>query len=239
MKRFKLLIVLASFLIIFGCYVSPYGVYDLRVSDENINTMWLNGKELVKLSNDTADIIVNYDTSENGILIFDLSIFNKTNETILISPEDFSCKTINRLNEANQIQAIDPEKMIKHYSKRIEFLRVKNKSENREDVVFSLFEVADTFSSKTTEEREEAYEEMRDRKRDHELRINKNNTNMSLYKEKRRSFEIDALRKTSLLPEHKIGGKIYFPMKGSLTEFLLLLPIGKTDFTIEYNIEKM
>ncbi len=239
MKRFKLFIVATCLFALFGCHVTPYGVYDLKIADKELETKWLNGKELVKLSNDTADIIVNYDTSDNGMLIFDLSVYNKSNETILISPNDFYCNINNRLNEAKKVQAIDPEKMIKYYSKRIESLRARNKSENKEDLVFSLFEVADNFSSKTSEEREEAYEVRRDRKRKQELRINRNNSNLDLYKEQRISFETGALRKTSLLPEHKIGGKIYFPMRGSLTEFSLLLPIGKTEFDIKYDIEKM
>ncbi len=224
---------------LFACHVTPYSVYDLKVSDKTAETLWLNGKELLKLSNDEAEIVLNYDTSEQGMLIFDLSILNKKEDIILISPENFYCNTDNRLGEKNQISAINPEVMIGHYSKRIEELRARKKSASREDLVFSLFDVADGFKSKTDEERQKEREEKRDREETQERKVENINSDLDSYDKIRQSFEIEALRKTSLVPGQKVNGKIYFPIRASLTKFNLTIPIAEQKFRVNYHIEKI
>jgi hypothetical protein len=238
MPKLRLLISAISFIMLIGCHVSPYRVYDLAPADKNMESMWLNGKELVKLSGDKADIIVNYDTSDNSMLIFDLSVLNKTTETILISPTDFSCKTNNRLNEVREIEAIDPELKIKDYNKKIEKLRARSKAKARDHLVFSIFEVVDNFTYSNPEEKEQAKEDYAEQEERRNKALSQINSQMQDAKAKRQSFEIEALRKTSLIAGNKIGGKLYFPVRDSLTEFSLVIPIGQEVFVIPYAIEE-
>lgn len=239
MKNIRLIITALLLLLLVGCHVTPYGVYDLRISDKSAETLWLNGKELLKLSSEEAEIIVNYDTSQHGMLLFDLSILNKSSDLMLITPEKFYCKTVNRLKEELQINAVNPELMIHKYNKVIERLDAQKSSSDRENLVFSMFDLADSFQSKTDEEREKERQKQRDYEESQERRDRNNISSRESAAEKKKSFETEALRKTSLLPGQKLSGRIYFAIKGSLTEFTLNLPLNNEEFTIKYDIEKM
>lgn len=239
MKNIKLIIIGLVGLILFGCHVTPYGIYDLRVADKSAETLWLNGKELLKLTNTDAEVIVNYDDTRNGMLMFDVSILNTSKELMLISPEDFYCETINRLDEKSKINALNPEKMINHYSKSIERLDAQKSSAERENLVFSMFDFADNFTDKTDEERDKDRQEQLDREESQERRVRKNRSNRETMAEKRYSFETESLRKTSLMPDQKLTGRVYFVVKGSFKEFTLHIPTANDEFVIKYDIEKL
>lgn len=239
MRKLNLLLIILMFLVLAACSVSPRGVYDLRVADKSADILWSRGKELLKLANEDSEVIVNYDDTREGLLVFDVSIHNISDGIILVSPEDFYCNTINKLDDKVKLEAVNPEKMIKHYSKRIETLSAQQKSSDRQDLVFSFFEVADTFTKKTDEERKEAQKEYDDREESQARRANKIMNNRSNMEKLRNSYEAKSLRKTSLLPGEKIGGRVYFAIRGSIKEFDLNIPLNDKEFTIKYKVEKI
>ena len=71
--KYKLLLILVLVLLA-SCYVPSSKVYNLRVKQND--AIWLNGKELVKLTENNVEVIVNFDHVEHGIAAFDLSIAN-------------------------------------------------------------------------------------------------------------------------------------------------------------------
>ena len=239
MKGFKLLIIGILIMTLFGCHVTPYGIYDLRVADKSADILWSRGKELLKLANEDAEVIVNYDDTREGLLVFDVSIHNISNDIILVSPEDFYCNIVNKLDDKVKLEAVNPEKMIKHYSKRLETLNAQKKSNERQDLVFSFFEVADGFTKKTDEERKEDQKEYDDREESQARRANKIMNNRINTEKLRDSYESKSLRRTSLLPGDKIGGRVYFSIKGSIKEFSLNIPIKGKEFKIKYDVEKL
>lgn len=239
MKNFKLFIIGLVILLLAACYTTPYGIYDLKVADESAEKLWLKGKELLKISNNDAEVIVNYDTSRQGLLLFDVSIYNISDEIILISPEDFYCDTVTILDDEIQIKAVNPEEMIYKYNKRIAEIEATQISDAKTNLLFSMFEVADTFRDKTDEEREKERIERRDREESQERRDKYNkDTREEMFKEKE-FYEVQSLRKTSLLPGQKIGGRIYFKVRGKLKDFSLNIPIKDDNFKIKYNVNKM
>lgn len=239
MKICKFMFLGLIILFLAGCYVTPYGVYNLRVADKEAETLWLNGKELLKLANEDAEVIVNYDTSQSGMLLFDVSILNKSKDMLLISPEKFSCNTVNRLDDQIKLNAINPEIMINSYSKSIERINADQSGDERSSLLFSMFEVADNFTDKTDEERKEARKEQRDRQESEAIRTNNNNYNLKKMEKLRESFELKSLRKTSLMPGQKLSGRVYFKVKGSIKEFSLNIPIKDEEFNVKYMVEKI
>jgi len=106
-------------------------------------------------------------------------------------------------------------------------------ADERSSLLFSMFEVADSFTDKTDEERKEARKEQRDRDESEVIRTNNNNYNLKKMEKLWESFEVKSLRKTSLMPGQKLSGRVYFKVNGSIKEFSLNIPIKEDEFKIK------
>lgn len=193
-----------------GCFSVPKSVVILKNPSPATNSLWLNGKELVKLTNDDVELIVNYDSSRQGILIFDVAIQNNTNDMILISPENFYCEYTNRLNENFKKYALNPETLLRNYDTQIERAYAQRKTEDKNNSLFLLFEIAETFQSKTEDERKDFYKKTEERDEQYTKSTDKINSALSSLTYERQKTATEALRKTSLLPGQKLSGKLYF-----------------------------
>ena len=221
-----------------SCYVPSFNVYNLRVKHND--TIWFNGKELVKLSKNNIEVIVNFNDTKHGIISFDLSIANYTDKPRLISPEEFYCSVTNRLNEKRIINALNPEEMIFNYNKQLEKLYAENKSDNKAELLFSLFDLAEDIHNvnRTKDEinqnkaEREAQEEMYDKKEEKYMNnVAHINNECSLLQNK-------ALRKTTLFPSQKISGKLFFKIPRSTVNLVLFFPIGNSKLKLEYETFK-
>jgi hypothetical protein len=238
--KFRLLLILVLFLLV-SCYVPSYKVYNLSVKHDD--AIWLNGKELVKLAENNVEVIVNFDHVEHGIVSFDLSIANYTDEAILIIPEKFYCSVTSHRDarpsvstEEEIIYALNPEAMILNYDKQIERNYAQTKSDNRTELLFALFDLAEDIHNKDKkdEEIEQQKIEREEREEMYDKSEKKYITNMNQLKNERNLMQNQALRKTTLLPDHKISGKLYFQIPHSTLALQLVLPIEDRNLKLEY-----
>lgn len=235
MRKMILSLIIFVSLFISSCYVAPHEVYLMRLVPPNQeNSLWLNGKELKKLSTENAELIVNYETCRNGYLIFNLSIANRSDKIMLISPTDYFILYRNRLKEAYRENAKDPEKMILNMDKRIERLNAENASENRTELLFSLFDIVGDFQKQTPEEREKRNESQRERVESHENTIDHNNNSIRSLSEYRDSISRVALRKTTLMPGQMMSGNLYFASGYNIRNLTLYLPVDQDTLLVNF-----
>jgi hypothetical protein len=234
--KYKLLLIPVLFLLV-SCYVPSFKVYNLSVKQNN--AIWLNGRELVKVTENNVEVIVNFDHVEHGIVSFDLSIANYTDEAILITPEEFYCSVTNRLEEERIIYALNPEEMILKYDKQIESTYAQNKSDNGTELLFSLFDLAEDIHNK--DKTDEDIEKQKIDREEREERYDKNEekyiTSMNQLYNERNLWQNQALRKTTLFPNQKISGKLFFKIPNNTLTLQLVLPIEDRNLKLEY--EKM
>jgi len=223
---------IALLLVLASCYVPAQKMLNLSVKKQD--SLWLNGKELVKLNENGLEVITNFHRTKHGISSFDLSISNNTDKPILISPNEIYCVTSNKLNETKTIFAFNPEEILKNYDSKIEKLYAENKSNKRSELIFSFFDLAESYSNKTDEEIEQNRIEREERE---DLFI-KNRTryveNVNRINANRNEIAIEALRKTTLQPNQKLSGKIYFKIPSNITSLVLYFPIQGRKMKIEY-----
>ena len=231
--KYKLLLILVLFLLA-SCYVPSSKVYNLRVKQDD--AIWLNGKELVKLTKNNVEVIVNFDHVEHGIVSFDLSIANYADEAILITPEEFYCSVTNRLEEKKIIYALNPEDMILKYDKQIERAYAQNQSDDGTELLFTLFDLAKDIHNvdKPDEDMEQQKIDREEREERYDRNKRKYITNMNQLHSERDLFQNQALRKTTLFPDHIISGKLFFKIPNSTITLQLVLPIEDRNMTLEY-----
>jgi len=231
--KIRILIILMLFLLV-SCYVPSFKVFNLSVKQND--TIWLNGKELVKLTEDNIEVIVNFDQTKHGIISFDLSIANYTDETILISPKEFYCSVTNRLEEERIVNALDPEEMILEYDNQIEKSLAGNKSDNRTELLFSLFDLADDIhnKNKTEDEIKQDHEDRETREEIYNKKEERYFANINRLNSERNLLQNQALRKTTLFPGHKMSGKLFFQVPNSTLNLVLFFPIEERKMKLEY-----
>ena len=240
--KYRLLLILVLVLVLLAsCYVPSSKVYNLSVKQDD--AIWLNGKELVKLTENNVDVIVNFDHVEHGIVSFDLSIANYADEAILITPEEFYCSVTDRRDaqpnvsmEDQIIYALNPEEIILKYDKQIERAYAQNQSDNGTELLFNLFDLAEDIHSKDKPEADIEQQKIDREEREERYDNNKRKyiTNMNQLNNERNLWQNQALRKTTLFPDHKISGKLFFKIPNSTLTLQLVLPIQDRNMTLEY-----
>jgi hypothetical protein len=249
LKTISLSIILISFFV--ACTVRPKPVFRLIPYSEK--SAWLHGQEFIHLDNDSFDIALAYDRMWVDNYVFDIEIANKTNRTVLISPEDFYYILMEQRPTFNyfidSLNALDPEQKILQMdlNQSVADANYETKDNQLAGLFFLdlVFDIATIGQTKT--DVEEAQEEIDDLEReleDAENELEHQNTirNISRIKDQWRD---EALRKTSLKSNYSINGKIYFPIKYAENKYnpfskklLFCFPLGDTLFTQIFDRKK-
>ena len=221
-------------LFLVSCYVPSHRVYNFETN--RLDKIWLNGKELIKLNEGNIEIIVSFDQTRLGIVSFDLVIANNSDKRILIEPEKFYCLTIDRVKTEEKVYALDPEKRINKIDRKIEKLYAANSSANRTELLFSLFEIADTIYGKneSEEEKKQTEEDAELRKNNFEEQQKNNIYKINQFNNKRNLLGKQALRKTTLFPGQKMSGKLYFLLANDIRDLTLYFPIDNHTLELKY-----
>lgn len=218
---------------ILGC-VAPRPLYRLQPLAEN--TLWIYGKEYVESSNDSFAVAVAYDRTVNDYLVFQVEIENRTGSAVLVSPERFHYTTLKRapaFDTVDPVYAVDPEAKLEQLDKALSRENARHASALAADITFTLLDIFAEIVTDTDDNTDElAYH------RNYEIENdNKHERTVSNLKEIRDSWEFDTLRKTTLLPEQKVQGLVYFPAQETAQRIRILLPIAgwTATFTFEQN----
>lgn len=236
MKLKLVVISLVILTLLTGCYVPASSVYSFK--SKHNNSIWMNGKQLIKLTEQNLEVIVNYDRTKQGVAIFDVAIANHSDKIIVVNPTEFYSTTTNRLNEENTVKATDPEKVILECDKQIEKNYAKHKADGQTELLFSMFEIAEAIHGRkdSEEEKDERRESNAERADNYEESAERQLNTIDRLNQERETIAHQALRKTTMFPGQKIGGKVYFKVSNKLNKLVLHLPIEERDIVLEYEI---
>ena len=126
--------------------------------------------------------------------------------------------------------------MILKYDKQIERAYAQNQSDNGTDLLFTLFDLAEDIHDidKTDEDIEQQKINREEREDKYDKNKRKYITNMNQLNNERNLLQNQALRKTTLFPDHKISGKLFFKIPNRTLALQLVLPIEDRNMTLEY-----
>jgi len=200
----------------------------------------MQGKELVKLSDDEIEVIVNFDKTRHGVFTFDISIANNSDSLLMIVPEEFYCTTNSKFSEEIKVNALNPEIMILQNEKQIERVYAQECSDAINETLFSLFDIAEDITNrdKTTEEIEKDKENREDREADYDKSRIRNRSTMDRLSSQSNLLEKHALRRTSLFPGQIVTGKLYFSIPYSIKDLVFRIPFGN-GLNLKYSAEKI
>lgn len=238
MKTKICIMLFVNVMILNGCFVPARKVYIFETEFDS--GIWLHGRKLVKLEQDSLEIIINFDRTLNGIVLFDVALSNNSNDKYLIDPTRYFCLTTDKFQQVDSIHAENPEIMLYRTDKNIEHLRANTESTVRTKLLFSLFDLVDDIVDKNETDQENQQEriesELRDIDEEEHQQTNMNLINQTISE---RSFiEDNALRKTTLMPGMMISGKLFFHFGSDIRKLTLTLPIGERLFELDFQCIK-
>ncbi len=242
MNAFKIILLtlfVPASLLLTNCSVPPNAI--LKLKPETENTEWYKGKEIATLDNDSVVIRISFDRSLNKEYLFDVDITNYSQKTVLVEPEKFSYKIISgkiKGGDAIILSAKDPEKVIIELQKG---QSIHQSNLETQAMLYSLgyfLQFAGQTKALVTGDVELSKQiDIEGRKmKEEELindiqnqRINQSLDNSSYL------WEILALRKTTLYPNHSISGKVFFPISGLAEILEFSFPIDEQVLKILFN----
>jgi hypothetical protein len=241
----KQLVILPFLMFFVSCYVSPSPIYKLNpISD---NTFWLFGQEYTKSTHKDVEIAFAFERMIDGNLIFDIEITNISDQTILISPENFYYYPMQSIedsisNQNNKIFAIDPEMKLHEIDSKISTETARYKSSSDTDDAISLLDLMSDISTigkkKTEEEVEKENKEDSDREDNKNVRDENYRNRMYDLNILRDEWELSTIRKTTLMPNTFIQGRVYFPFRTNTKYIKIYFPLEDDLSTFVFLVEK-
>jgi len=226
-----------------SCYTSPKPVYQMKPLAEE--SRWYLGGEYVKSEVENIEAAAAFDRTIDTEWVFDVEIANHTDQPVLVVPEKFYIKPMQRRNDTvfspgKYIYAIDPERKLLEIDKDIAQEEAHYTSARSTDGLISMLDlfadIATIGKKKTPEEIEQEEIEDAEREESQVEREIRHEESMNDLTDLRGNWENLTLRKTTLLPGYFIDGKVYFPAKRNVNYLELCLPVEKTTNTFLFQI---
>ncbi len=124
MKWLKIILFPSFAGIIFSC--STTGVMRLRPVEQE--SIWESGKQIVKQEKEGIKVVASYDGRFEKYVVFDVEVFNNTNEPLMVSPKSFTFIPLDE-NKQNLVskdgiynysyQGIEPQQQINYIEHEI------------------------------------------------------------------------------------------------------------------------
>ena len=237
----KNLLILICFILLVSCTIAPMEkhkieVYSFKAYDTNF--YWHKGRQILSEEKEGITTNINFDRIDNNIIIFDAKFINKSDRNVLIDPDNMSCKFITTNEDTIKSIASEPEKVVLSFDIRKQRELNDYNSTNCIEAGFCLLGalVSDPAEEKTPAEeiREAEYrrsrdEEEKERRTEH-IRI------MEDIEKQRISFYQQVIRKTTLMPENSIEGKVLFPLPENSKNVHLIIKIDNCNY--EFKMSK-
>lgn len=233
---FLFLLILSAFFLT-NCYVSPAPI--MQLTPEHINLEWFKGKQISTLTNGHVSILLSFDRTENNNYLFDVEIFNNSENIILVNPELFYFTTLESTNKKRDslliTNAFDPEKAILDIQKANSLHQSNVETQNMFNVFGNFLLLASqtkaiiTNDTYLTEEVNKRAQEMKEERLLDDVRNERIERSLSSSKY---LWETLALRKTTLKKDQSIKGKVFFPLDKYAQKIKLFFPIGNYKLNI-------
>ncbi len=231
--------------VIISCYVSPSPIY--RLTPLADNTFWLFGQEYTKAANENIELAVAFERMIDEYILFGVEINNISDRTILISPENFYFFAMDSIDAPDSIQkmkifAVDPETKLQEIDREISLRTARYKSESGTDAALSLLDLVADISTigkeKSQEEIEQEDQEDADREESKYVRDKNYKNDIYNLNAIRDEWELSTIRKTSLLPNTFMQGRVYFPFRSGNKYIKICIPVNDDLLTFTFLVER-
>ncbi len=234
-----------------GC-VPPEVLYDATPVSKD--TVWYSGREFVTKSADSITVSVAFENELQGVMTFYVVVGNMGDVPVLVAPERIYYEgKYHRLSESysegglvymeptdgiDTTYAIDPEKELRGIDRQAAQANATYATNSGINAAAGLLQIVGNVATigqkKSPEQRRQEDEATRDLKQSQEDNdINYSQETASLAGQ-RAYWENAALRKTTLFTGNAIAGKLRIPVTAGMSEFRLLIPMGTTEFSFEF-----
>ena len=198
-----------------GCEPAPI----LRLTSRDPGATWFQGQQLVRHEADGVSVVASFDRSLGMYLVFDVTVVNRSDSTLLIEPQDFNFTLASSGGELRPAQqkpfpAVDPEAELARIDKVSSALESGHANGKMLEAVGDLAEaVVDVAGAGSKTKAEQDADEKRDLEQASERRQadETHERTMASLAESRDYWASRALRRTQLAPRQSISGKIALP----------------------------
>lgn len=243
MLKRSLILMLLGTVLMSACYVGPKTVFRMQpLSDE---TIWLNGKEYSKITGEGIAVVVAYDATINGNHVFDVEVTNISSDGVLVAPEYFYYHSFQPSEDQTSLQpvfALDPEKEIIGLDLRASRETARHASAQGTNATLTLLDLfsdlATIGETKTSEERQEEYQEDMERSVARVEESERHRTRTTKLSEQRAIWEFGALRKTTVPPMHSVQGQVHFPAEEGTSLVSVYFPVGEIQVSQRFQVSQ-
>ena len=228
---FTFLLILLS-LFLSNCYVPPNAV--IKLTPEHIDLDWFKGKQISTLNGDSVSILISFDRTLNNNYLFDVEVTNNSDQKIIVSPELFSYKVIQKIKNKALTDlstfALDPEIKVLELQKSYSLHKSEVETQNMFYALGYFLQFANQTKALVTNDVElsnEVDENTRKMKEDELLDDVRNQRIQESLSTSSYFWEILTLRKTTLRKFESIGGKVFFPVDETARKIEFFFPIDK------------
>ncbi|MCU0611508.1 MAG: hypothetical protein MUE60_06940 [Candidatus Eisenbacteria bacterium] len=213
-----------------GCAVNPHLVYRMNpVADE---TVWLQGTQYARVDSGPFAVVSAFDRSYRGHAIFDVEISSRCSTAVTVSPEFIHCYWLRdpEGGVAGTPQfAVDPERVLAQTELALSREEASYGSATGIDATLTLMDLfvdLATVGTKTREQREDEREDGEAEDAERTRRDTVHRTRMTDLSELRRTWEVEALRTTTLPPGFSVRGRVHIPVPKPEPFLRLCIPLG-------------
>jgi len=217
----------------------------LRLSPLAGETSWVDGKEFTKSSADNIEVAAAFESIDATFIVFEVEITNLSAQPVLVSPEKFYSlplaspqDTMSFPTSAQAGYAVDPESKILELDKQIARAEASYATTAGIDAVFGLLGLVADIATIGQEKSEAAIKQKQKQRREREItdreREIDHKNNLDKLKTEKVQWTSNALRRTTLDPNHTTIGKVYFPANYNARYLKLCLPVGTSRIQIVF-----
>ena len=246
-------------MLITSCH-SPVPISKLKAN--STETIWNYGREYTVNESNNITTFVAFERSYDEFLIFNVEVVNNSETSVLISPEEsYYIPVYNKHDNIMfdgvydwemykdsidhvvcwdyKLFSIDPEEKLLEIDMNISRGEAEQKNQATYNIIAASLDVAAgvaiAASDNTSDEDVDEWFDLAAERRE-ERRIDEINLQNSIvsFKDNRNYWESRVLRKTTLIPNYSINGKVFFPRERCATDYIFYFSIGSDVLKIEY-----
>lgn len=232
MKNLKLII--TALILILGLTNCSASYFTLTPDEESKLEM---GRQVVEKEDGLIYSSLSFEENTDNEFIFNLFVYNKGNENILIDPKEIYIKVYNddkQLITNQSFYAVDPEEQIAQINSDIKSRDTDHDIATGFNIVFSLL---DTFVDLADDEDNDVEEVAENAIIFTGNQINEEisyDNDMEYLNSQKKYWKNSVLRKTELNANEEVQGIIYLPIFNEAEFVKVHIPIGKTVHTYKF-----
>ena len=224
---------------------SPKPVF--RMTPEAGNTTYTQGTEYVYLEKGDIELTISYYHHLGKRFVMDVEIANETDSVLRVDPTDFSYEAYENMSanfprDSDEIlaarKAINPEREL--LRKDMEYAR-KVADQKTSTLLFAIGQtasIAHSFAEDDPEKREALSEQRQENYISYEISQRQREQQKRGLRDRRKVWEVDAIRTTDLYPGEYIRGFIFFKNEPDARGYMIKYDAGQPVFEILYRQTK-